>query len=89
LNGATTVPKHTDPNAIDVISFAERPPTLGAFLTVTEVAALLRCSKSSLDKWRLSGAGPKFVRVGSRIRYRAVDVAEFVAVQTRRSTSAA
>ena len=80
--------KHYDPNAIDVVTYAEPRPTLGAFLTVPEVAALLRCSKSSLDKWRLNGAGPKFVKVGSRIRYRAVDVAEFVAAQTRSSTSA-
>jgi excisionase family DNA binding protein len=82
------VTKHIDPNVIDVISYAEPRPTLGAFLTVPEVAALLRCSKSSLDKWRIKGGGPKFVRVGSRIRYRALDVAEFVAAQTRSSTAA-
>jgi excisionase family DNA binding protein len=56
-------------------------------LTVDEVADLLRCSKSSLDKWRLIGRGPRFVRVGARVRYRPADVASYVAEQTRASTS--
>src|SRR5215831_17018568 len=38
-------------------------------LTVHETAALLRCSVHSLNKWRLTGSGPRFVRVGSRVRY--------------------
>jgi len=74
----------------DVISFSETKTSaqsLGPFLTVTEVAQLLRCSASSLNKWRLIGRGPRFVRVGSRIRYRPADIAAFVAEQTRASTS--
>lgn len=62
---------------------------ISELLTTPETAEVLRCSKSSLDKWRLKGLGPKFVRVGSRIRYRACDVEEFVSTQTRSSTSAA
>ena len=42
-------------------------------LTVQEVAAQLRCSVSSLNKWRLTGNGPRFVYVGARVRYRAAD----------------
>jgi excisionase family DNA binding protein len=63
---------------------ATGPPSL---LTVQEVARILRCSVSSLNKWRVSGRGPRFVRVGSRVRYRINDVATWVAAQTRRSTS--
>jgi predicted DNA-binding transcriptional regulator AlpA len=60
---------------------------LGRLLTVQEVAAILRCSISSLNKWRLTGLGPKFVRVGSRVRYRLAEVEAYVAQQTRQSTS--
>ena len=67
----------------------KRIDIISDLLTTPETAEVLRCSKSSLDKWRLKGLRPKFVRVGSRIRYRASDVAEFVAAQTRSSTSAA
>jgi hypothetical protein len=56
-------------------------------MTVAEVAAFLRCSKSILNKWRCSGTGPNFVRIGGGIRYRATDVAAFVADGVRVSTS--
>jgi hypothetical protein len=55
--------------------------------TVREAADFLRCSTFSLHKWRLTGNGPKFVFVGRRVRYRAADLAAFVAASTRRSTS--
>jgi excisionase family DNA binding protein len=72
----------------DVVSFADTTAhSLGPFLTVQEVAALMRCSVSSLNKWRLTGHGPRFVRIGSRVRYRPSDVAAFVTEQTRSSTS--
>src|SRR5437899_2003745 len=55
-------------------------------LTVQDVAALLKCSVSSLNKWRLRQTGPPFVRVGSRVRYRLADVQAYIANQTRTST---
>ena len=63
---------------------ATGPPVL---LTVSEVAALLRCSVSSLNKWRLFGNGPTFIKVGSRVRYRLTDIALWVARESRTSTS--
>jgi excisionase family DNA binding protein len=59
---------------------------LGPLLTVQEVAAVLRCSVSTLNKWRLIGRGPSFVRVGARVRYRPTDIAVYVAAQTFNST---
>jgi hypothetical protein len=72
--------------SFDVVRFAENgvPPKL---FTTPEVAALLRLSVSILNKWRLAGRGPNFVRVGSRVRYRSADVVEYVTAQTRASTS--
>ena len=74
--------------ALDSLDFLTgRPATGPPLLTVQEVAAILRCSASSLNKWRLSGLGPKFVRVGARVRYRPADVVAYLTKQTRRSTS--
>jgi hypothetical protein len=42
---------------------------LDQLLTVGEAAALLRCSRHSLNRWRLTGKGPKFIYVGRRVRY--------------------
>jgi len=74
-----------NPEALDFLS--GRPATAPPLLTVQEVAAILRCSVSSLNKWRLLGRGPRFVRVGSRVRYVPSDVIAYVREQTRSSTS--
>ena len=62
-------------------------PPLDSLLTVEELAEILRVSVSALNKWRGLGRGPRFVRVGACVRYRASDVAAFVQLQTRISTS--
>jgi len=73
-------PKKPPPQPVD-LKFPDR------LHTVREAADFLRCSTFSLNKWRLTGNGPKFVFVGRRVRYRAADLAAFVAASTRRSTS--
>jgi hypothetical protein len=60
---------------------------LEPLLTVNEAAAILRCSTHSLNRWRLTGDGPKFIYVGRRVRYRRADLAAFIAASTRNSTS--
>ena len=60
---------------------------IGHLLTVQEAAGVLRCSVSSLNKWRLTGSGPPFVRVGSRVRYRTSDLNTYIAGRTVTSTS--
>jgi excisionase family DNA binding protein len=71
---------------------ARGPPSgddevLDPLLTVNEAAGLLRCSPHTLNKWRITGNGPRFVRVGSRVRYRRSDLAAFITTSTRISTS--
>jgi hypothetical protein len=56
-------------------------------LTVGEAAAILRCSVSSLNKWRLNGLGPKYIYVGRRVRYTRAALIAFIAASTRQSTS--
>jgi Helix-turn-helix domain len=64
---------------------ARGPPD--ALLTPQETADVLRCSVSSLNKWRISGGGPLFTRIGGRIRYRPSDIAAFIRQGLRASTS--
>jgi predicted DNA-binding transcriptional regulator AlpA len=47
------------------------------------------CSKSSLQKERVRGDGPPFVKIGRMVRYRPEDVREWIARQIVGSTSAA
>lgn len=52
---------------------------LEQFLTRQEVAEWLQISEQTLRCWATSGKGPKFVKVGGRVRYKTTDVREWVA----------
>ena len=58
-------------------------------LTQQEAAEATRLSPRTLERHRLAGTGPKFVRLGRRVLYRREDVEEWIAANICRSTSEA
>jgi predicted DNA-binding transcriptional regulator AlpA len=56
-------------------------------LDVEAAAAFLGLGTTTLNKWRTSGAGPVFVKMGSRVAYARSDLEKFVAQNRQRSTS--
>jgi len=57
-------------------------------LTQREAATLLRLSERTLERLRVSGSGPKFVRCGRRsIRYQQSDLDAYIAARVVGSTS--
>jgi predicted DNA-binding transcriptional regulator AlpA len=52
-----------------------------------EVAALLRLSERTLERMRVTGGGPRFVKAGRRVAYRATDIDAWIASRVRNSTS--
>jgi predicted DNA-binding transcriptional regulator AlpA len=58
-----------------------------AMLTQSECAEHLRLSERTLERFRVSGCGPKFVRMGKSIRYRLCDVEAWIASRVVGSTS--
>ena len=56
-------------------------------LTTHEAASYLRLSARALERLRVSGTGPKFVRLNHSIRYRQQDLDAYVAACVRASTS--
>jgi excisionase family DNA binding protein len=64
------------------------PSTGPPLLSTEEAAEYLHCSKSLLNKFRVRGGGPDFVRVGDDlIRYERDALDAYVASRTRRSTA--
>jgi predicted DNA-binding transcriptional regulator AlpA len=57
------------------------------YLTQKEVAAHLRLSERTLERYRVSGTGPRFIRLGRRIVYRRGDIEEWASAHTVTSTS--
>ncbi len=67
---------------------SELPPSL-RFLTQKQLSELLGVSERTLERWRVEGQGPKFVRAGRRPLYRFSDVDTWAQGQTFGSTSEA
>ena len=59
------------------------------FLTQAEAADLLRISPRTLERHRVAGTGPRFVKAGRRVLYRRSDLEEWAASNTFSSTSEA
>jgi predicted DNA-binding transcriptional regulator AlpA len=57
------------------------------YLTQREAADILRISQRTLERHRLTGTGPKFMKAGRRVLYRPVDIEAWMAANTFRSTA--
>ena len=61
------------------------------FLTTIEVAQMLRISRRTLERMRVDGSGPRYIKVGpgkrSRVLYRQSDVESWLAQFNFGSTS--
>lgn len=59
-------------------------PTL---FTTKQAAQYLGLKESTLEKWRVIGAGPVFVALNRAVRYRESDLLAFIESRVRTSTS--
>ena len=53
----------------------------------SEAAVILAVSARTLEKWRVKGGGPLFVKVGSSVRYRFCDLQAWIASNARAHTA--
>ena len=56
-------------------------------LTIKETATYLAVSKSWLDKRRLDGNGPAYLKLGRRVVYDIIDLENWAASNKRRHTT--
>jgi len=47
-------------------------------MSTKQAGALLGLSHRTLEDWRLKGLGPRFLKLGRSVRYRADDLAAFI-----------
>ena len=58
-----------------------------SYLSTRQAAEYLGLSTRTLDRYRVSGAGPKFHKFGNRVRYARADVEAWAAERRYSSTS--
>ncbi len=64
-----------------------RASTIDPLLHSQDAAKILNVSMSWLAKARLSGDGPRFVKIGRAVRYLESSLREYIKGRTRGSTS--
>lgn len=63
-------------------------PNQPILLTEKQAARILGLSIRTLQKWRMTGNGPKYIRCSARaIRYEHQHLTEFIEARVRQSTS--
>jgi excisionase family DNA binding protein len=55
--------------------------------TEEEAAEYTNFSRRTLQKWRVVGGGPKYLKIGRAVRYRVEDLDAFLGAGVRRNTS--
>ena len=55
-------------------------------LNQIELAARWTISPRTLERWRFTGTGPQFMKIGGRVAYRLVDIEAYEAEQIRQAT---
>ncbi len=61
--------------------------TKPVLMATPQAANYLGLSVSTLNKWRVYGQGPKFVKLGRAVRYRVEDLVQFAKMCSKSSTS--
>lgn len=56
-------------------------------MNTSEAARYVRLGKPTLDRFRLTGEGPRFAKLGGAVRYRREDLDEWIASRLVASTS--
>ena len=73
-----TRPRHAD---------ALPPPDPDALLTTEEAAPRVRLSPRTLERYRVTGGGPEFLKVGRLVFYQRKTLDAWLETKRRRSTS--
>lgn len=60
---------------------------MDVLISAEDAAKHLNISKSTLAKMRLSGASPRYVKIGRRVAYRPCDLESWIAAQSFNSTA--
>jgi len=65
----------------------DRQAKVETLLTTEQAAWLLRISRKTLERMRVEGRGPRFVKLGRCVRHRQRDLLTWITTNTHQATS--
>lgn len=68
-------------------TYGREQPMHEQLLTPEQAATFLHLKPATLARWRWAGCGPRFVKVGGRVRYEMCELQAFIQAGIRSSTS--
>ena len=78
---------HPSPGAESMTQHSDRLEARATTVSPEHAADRLGVQPSTLANWRWNGGGPRYLKVGGRVRYRLHDLAEWLDARVRSSTS--
>jgi excisionase family DNA binding protein len=63
------------------------PPPPAEYVTTRQAAKILALSTGTLEGWRARGAGPKWIRLGTAIRYSRAELDAWLAAHAQKKPS--
>lgn len=63
------------------------PAVDDALVPAPQLPSYIGIARQTLDRWRVEGKGPAYIKLGGRVFYRAGDVRAWIEGQRRSSTS--
>lgn len=64
--------------SLDGVALARHDGPMERLINADELAEILGVSSRTVDTWRAGGEGPDYIKVGAQIRYRPVDVEDWL-----------
>jgi predicted DNA-binding transcriptional regulator AlpA len=66
----------------------QQPAQIPELIDTEQLARKLGLKPNTLAQWRLTGSGPQYIKIGRRVRYRVIDIQDWITAQNRESTAA-
>jgi len=73
---------------ISATAAPHRPAPVNTYMTNKQAAEYLGIADGTLNKWRVTGGGPKFAKIGGSVRYKVDELEAFANKSTFPHTSA-
>ena len=86
MSVSTSAPADRGGNKPSSLELRALPPSDDTLIRASDMPSYVGIARQTLARWRHEGSGPRFVKLGGLIFYRAGDVRAWIAASARLNT---